>query len=236
MSDDNIFREVEDDMRREQVAALWDRYGVYVLVGAALIVIIVAGYNIYSWWDDKRAAENGTAYYQASELAGENKSAEAGEAFAALANSGGRGYQTLANLERAALHAQGGRNSEAVALYEKVARGGGDAMLRDFATIQAAALRLDEADQAEMARRLGGLNTDTNPWRYSARELLGLSAFRSGNTAESEKLFTQILSDPSAPAEIRRRAETMLALLVKAPETAAATNPSPGAQKDSQTQ
>jgi hypothetical protein len=45
-----------------------------------------------------------------------------------------------------------------------------------------------------------------------------LAAFRSGDASESEKLFSQLLADPSAPAEIRRRAEAMLALLVKAPK------------------
>jgi hypothetical protein len=48
--------------------------------------------------------------------------------------------------------------------------------------------------------------------------LLGLAAFRSGNKTESEKLFGQILRDPFAPAELRKRAQIMLALLVKAPE------------------
>ncbi len=233
MSEDNIFREVDEEMRREQMAALWDNYGVYVLIGASLIVAIVAGYSVYNWWSEKRAAENGAAYYQASELVDDNKGAEAIAAFAKLARDGGLGYRTLANLEQAAIHAQEGRKSEAVALYETVSRSDADSMLRDFAKLQAAALRLDEAEPAEMTKRLGGLNADTNPWRYSARELLGLAAFRSGNTAESEKLFNQILGDPSAPAEIRRRAETMLALLVKAPIGVGAV---PGAPKDSQTQ
>lgn len=237
MSDDNIFREVEDDMRREQIARAWDKYGVYVLATAAAIVVIVAGYNIYNWWDEKRAAENGNAYIQASRLLTEKKADEARDAFAKLANTSSEGYQTLANLERAAIHAQAGRKGEAVAMYEKVVRSATDPMLRDYAQLQAATIRVDEADQAEMTKRLGGLNADTNPWRYSARELLGLSAFRSGNTAESEKLFSQILGDPAAPAEIRRRAEVMLALLVKAPgKVTAAPQPKAGAQKDSQTQ
>ncbi|MGB0086627.1 MAG: hypothetical protein WBP94_14810, partial [Rhodomicrobiaceae bacterium] len=68
--------------------------------------------------------------------------------------------------------------------------------------------------------------------RYSAQELLGLAAFRSGNMAESEKVFSQLIGDPSAPAEIRRRAETILALLVKAPNKASAASE----PKSSQTQ
>ena len=58
---DNIFREVDEDMRREQIAKMWDKYGVFVLVGAILIIVVVGGYNVYNWWAAKRAAENGQA-------------------------------------------------------------------------------------------------------------------------------------------------------------------------------
>jgi hypothetical protein len=216
--DDNIFREVDQDMRREQLAAMWDKYGIFVLIGASLIVAIVGGYNVYQWWTEKRAAESGQAYYAASQLFNQKKTPEALAAFDELAQASGSGYRTLSQLQIAAIHADQGRKPEAVALYEQIAQGGADAILRDFARLQAAALRLDEADRAEMQNRLDGLNTDTNPWRYSARELLALAAFRSGDASESEKLFSQLLADPSAPAEIRRRAEAMLALLVKAPK------------------
>lgn len=219
MSDeDNIFREVEEDMRRERLAAMWDKYGVFVIGAAAFFVVVVGGYNVNQWWQQKRAAEDGQAYYEASRLLDDKKNAEALNAFGKLADDGGSGYETLAHLKIAAIHAKEGRKSEAVALYDQVSRSGADKLLRDFASLQAAALRLDDADQAEMQQRLEGLNKDNNSWRYSAQELLALSAFRSGNVSESEKLFTQILGDPSAPAEIRRRAEAMLALMVKAPE------------------
>jgi hypothetical protein len=235
MSDDNIFREVDEDLRREQMTALMDKYGVYVLIGAALIIATVGGYNVYSWWADKRAAENGAAYYQATVLLDAKKAPEALDAFSKFAGHASGGYRTLAELEVAALHAQQGRKVDAIVVYDRIAQSGADATLRDFARVQAATLRLDDADRAEIVKRLAGLNTDNNAWRYSARELLGLAAFRSGDTAESEKVFSQILADAGAPAEIRRRAEAMLALLVKAPKATNSATP-PAAKEGSATQ
>jgi hypothetical protein len=235
MSEDNIFREVDEDLRREQMTALLDKYGVYMLIGGAVIVAIVGGYNGYSWWAAKRAAENGAAYYQASQLVEAKKNPEALKAFSTIAAERSGGYRTLAELEVAAIHAQEGRKADAVAMYDRIAQSGADATLRDFARLQAATLRLDEADRAEMVRRLEGLNTDNNAWRYSARELLGLAAFRSGNAGESEKIFSQILGDAGAPAEIRKRAEAMLALLVKTPKPMDSA-PTPAAKEGSATQ
>lgn len=240
MSDsDNIFREVEEDLRREQLSKLWDRYGVYVLGVAAAIILFVGAFKGYQWHQARQAAENGAAFVEAAALSDENKYAEASEALAKLSKSGPAAYRLLAKLELAGTHVKEGRKAEAVALFDEVAAdSAADGILKDFAKVQGAALRLDEAEPAEIARRLDKLDADTNPWRYSARELLALSAYRSGNTAESEKLFTQILSDLFAPAEMRRRAESMLALLVKtsgngAAQGGAAKNP---AQKDAATQ
>ena len=243
MSERDIFKEVEEDLRREQLAKLWDRYGIYVLGGAAAIILFVGAFNGYRWYEAKRASENGTAFFQATTLAGEQKYAEARDALAKLGKDAPSGYRALARLEIAALNAKEGRKADALTVYDQVASDNSvDGVLKDFAKVQGAALRLDEAEPAEIARRLDKLDADSNPWRYSARELLALSAYRSGNTAESEKLFTRILSDPFAPAEMRRRAESMLALLVKTAAGASAQtgpqNPAgtPAPQKDAATQ
>jgi hypothetical protein len=240
MSDsDNIFREVEEDLRREQLARLWDRYGVYILGVAAFIILFVGAFKGYQWHLARQAAENGAAFVEASALGDDKKYTEARDALAKLGRDGPAAYRVLARLEQAGLHVKEGRKAEAVALFDEVAANpAADGILKDFAKVQGAALRLDEAEPAEIARRLDKLDADTNPWRYSARELLALSAYRSGNAAESEKLFTQILSDLFAPAEMRRRAESMLALLVKTStgngtQNGAAKNP---AQKDAATQ
>ena len=49
MSD--IFREVDEDLRREQYKRLWDRFGGYVIGLAVLIVVAVGGYKAWEWWE-----------------------------------------------------------------------------------------------------------------------------------------------------------------------------------------
>jgi hypothetical protein len=244
MSERDIFKEVEEDLRREQLARLWDRYGVYVLGVALTIVVIVGGFSGWRWYQAQRAMENGSAFYAAADLANDEKYAEARDALGNLGKSAPAGYRALARLEIAAIHVKEGRKSDAVAAYDQIAGDASvDGVLKDFAKVQAAALRLDEAEPVEITGRLANVDADGNPWRYSARELLALSAYRSGNTAESEKLFTRILSDPFAPAEMRRRAEGVLALLVKTgtgtgSQSAGPQNPTgtPAPQKDAATQ
>jgi hypothetical protein len=45
MSD--IFREVDEDVRRDKAAEFWKKYQNYIIAGAALIVLAAAGWRFY---------------------------------------------------------------------------------------------------------------------------------------------------------------------------------------------
>jgi hypothetical protein len=92
-----------------------------------------------------------------------------------------------------------------------------------LATIQGATLRLDTADYAEMEGRLKGLIEQGSPWRYSARELLGLSAYRANKVADAEKQFSTLIADQGTPQNLRERADMMLALIVGRPQALSTT-------------
>jgi hypothetical protein len=235
MSEHDIFREVDEDLRREELAKLWDKYGIFALLGAALIVVTVGAYSFFDWWQTRISSDNGTAFYQATQLVKDGKDSEALAAYGKFAAEAPAGYRVLANLEVAALKVKEGNKAEAVALYDQISKSAEDAVLKNYATLQAATLRSDEADLKEMTDRLQGLNAANNPWRHSARELLGLAAFRSGDVAESEKLFGLILLDSQTPVAMRQRAQIMLSLLMKAPSKDASTGKD-AAGKDTATQ
>src|SRR4029079_5105662 len=147
------------------------------IFGACLIIAGVAGYKGWVYWRDKQAGDAGAQFTQALSLAKAGDAAKAGEAFTQLAEKGPAGYQVLARFQLAAAEAKAGETDKAVVGY-----GGrsGDSrvekILKGSATIQAATLKLTSADYAEMERRLKALTEGTSPWRFSARELLGLSA------------------------------------------------------------
>jgi len=52
----DIFHEVDEEVRREQLKKLWDRYGNYVVAAAFLLVAAVAAWRGYMWWEGKKAA------------------------------------------------------------------------------------------------------------------------------------------------------------------------------------
>lgn len=221
---DSFLREVDEAVRHDQYKKLWDRYGIVALGAAALIVVGVAGYKGWSYWQEKRAQDAGTNFTQALLMEDGADAAKAGEMLTALAESGPDGYRVLARFQLAAAEAKAGDLDKAVADYDALAIDPGvDPILQGHATLQAAALRLDKADYAEMERRIKGLVDSNSAWRFSARELLGLSAYRLNNMREAERQFSALIGDQGTPPNLRERADMMLALIVGTPQALSTT-------------
>ncbi len=222
MSDDSLFREVNEAVRQDQLKSLWDKYGLWIVAGAVLIIAGVSGYKFWVYWTAEQAKAAGARFVGGITHIEDGKNSEAVDVFKSLAEDGPRGYRTLSRFQLASLYAKGDKRAEAVKIYDELAsQTGVGTVQKNFARIQAATLRLDEAPFEEMRKRLDDLAVTGNTWRHSARELLGLSAYRSGNTSVAERYFNTILSDQQSPVNMRRRAEMMLSLLVQSGSTTA---------------
>lgn len=217
MSDEGIFREVDEELRRQQLKEYWNKYGLYIIAVAIAIVVSVAGYKGWQFWSARQAAEAGSNYSKAQTLADEGKSDAAAKLYSELAENGPKGYRVLSRLRLAASEAAAGQTDNAVKILDAlVANSNSDDVFQGFARIQAAMMRLDEAGYDEMVKRLGAMTAANNSWRHSARELLGLSAYKAGRTEDAEKLYNEVIADREAPRNLRRRVEMMLALIVEA--------------------
>jgi hypothetical protein len=224
MSDRDFFREVDEAVRHDRYKELWDRYGLYALGLGVVIIAGVAGFKAWTFWRDHQAQQAGTEFTQALTALDNGNAAKAREMLAALAAKGPGGYSVLARFQLASAEAQAGDIDKAVAAYDALSTDAQtDKILKGLATIQAATLRLDTADFAEVERRLKGLIDQGSPWRYSARELLGLSAYRLSNMPEAEKQFSALIADQGTPSNLRERADVMLALIAGTPEKLSTT-------------
>lgn len=209
---DPLFREVGEELRREQMAKLWEKYGVYVIAAASLIVAFVAGFKFWESRQLSLAQAGGAQYEAALQLSSAGKSDDATKAFEAIVQGGPAGYATLAELTLAGSQLKAGRPQDALATFEKLAKApGADPLLSSFAALQAASLRLNEADYAEMQTRLSPLMGDKNPWRFNARELLGLAAIKAGKLDEARTAFSPLLADPMVPETTRERVNRAMA-------------------------
>jgi hypothetical protein len=118
MSD--IFREVDEDIRREQIKRLWDRFGIYVLGAAILIVVVTAGWRGWEYWQSRQAAATGDRFLAALQLANDGKHDDAIKAFQSIIDNGSGGYPALARFRVAAEKALAGDKTGAVAEFDAI--------------------------------------------------------------------------------------------------------------------
>jgi hypothetical protein len=208
----DIFQEVDEEVRRERLKKLWDRYGNYVIAAAAIVVAAVAGWRGWDYWQSKRAGELGAQFDAALTLSEQGKHAEAEAAFSRVAADATAGYRVLARLQEAAERAHSDRRA-AVAAYDALAADTSIVRpLRDLAGVRAGFLLVDTASLAEMTQRLEPLAVPDGPFRHSARELLALSAYRVGDAAAAKRWFDAITTDAEAPQGLRARIEVLRTL------------------------
>jgi hypothetical protein len=208
-----LFDEVDEEVRREQLKKLWDQYSIYIIAGALLIIAAVGGWRGYQYLEAKKAAEAGAAFDAAVELSEQNKHAEAEAAFNKLAATAPSGYRVLARLRAAAEAAT--RDPQAGAkLYDEIAadRSVGSAQ-QDLARVRAAGLLLETASYPNMLQRLEPATKPDATFRHTARELLALSAWRANDTAAARQWLDMIATDGETPQGMRSRAEALQALL-----------------------
>ena len=211
MSD--IFREVDEDIRREQVKRLWDRFAPYVIGLAVLIVAATAGYRGWEYLQEREAQATGDRFLEALQLSTDGKHDEAIAAFDVIAKGGSGGYPVLARFRVAAEKAQTGDKTGAAAEFDAIAAGSGTTEVKNLARLRSALLLVDTATVADLTARIGDLASTGNSWRHAAREILGLAAWRSGEYATARKYYNDIYNDQGSADDLRQRAQLMLALI-----------------------
>lgn len=208
----DIFHEVDEEVRREQLKKLWDRYGILAIVLAILVVAGIGGWRGYEYLQAQKAAEAGAAFEQAMTLAEEGKHQDAETAFARLGTEGVAGYRALARLRSAAEIAQRDPKAGAAEFDRLASDGGIDKKFQELASLRAGFLLLDTAPLDEMVRRIEPLTGPKGTFRHSARELLALSAWRTGDMTAARRWSELIMADAESPANLRGRIEMLMAL------------------------
>jgi hypothetical protein len=208
----DIFQEVDEEVRREKLAQIWERYGNLIVAVALVIVLAVAGWRGYEYWDSQKAGESGAAFEAAVALAEGGKQAEAQAAFAKIAADGSSGYRVLARFREAAELAKTDREA-AVKVYDALAADAGlGRPLQDLAVVRAGLILVDTASLADLTTRLEPLTARDRTFRHTARELLAIGAWRTGDGAAAKKWFDLIAADIETPAGTRQRIEVLQTL------------------------
>jgi hypothetical protein len=211
--DDSFIREVNEELRSDQMRLVWKRFG-RILIGIAVLVVLgTIGKVSYEYWRDSEASAAGDEFLAALTLARDGKKDEALAALGKLEKEGFGSYPVLARMRSASLlaetDAQGAVNAfTAIAKDTSVPQ-----PVRDAARLRAAYLLVDTGTYEQVSAEVEQLTTPQSATRHSAREVLGLSAYKHGDYARAKEWFDAILNDNETPRNIANRAQMLLDLI-----------------------
>jgi hypothetical protein len=210
----DIFKEVDEDLRRDNLEKLWKKHGFQFIGLAVAVVLAVAGVQGWQAYDLDQRGKLSDRYGVALDLAQGGDTAAGLDAMIDMSETADSGYAGLAAFEEARLRVESGDTAGAIALWDRIA---GETVLgpgfKEAATLFSVLHQIDNGDPSALRARLEPLAADSQPFRSTARELLAVIALGDGDTASARAFYTQISDDREAPAGLRQRAAQMLAAL-----------------------
>ena len=215
---DDIFKEVDEELREERLTKIWKRIGPYVigiLSGTIIITSAVIGYREY---DETQRQNWGVQFAEAMNLSEEGNWQESLDLFDTLTEKTNLGYKTLSLFQAASLYAKNGNKEKALEIYQSLENKALDENFRDLATLMLIYLQFDNADPEILEKRIEKLASKGNPWYYNAVELKGFLFAKQKNKEKQIEIFNILSKDNKAPEGVRTRANDMLAILGEEPQ------------------
>ena len=222
---ETFYREVDEELRRDQMLTLWERYGKLAILGVVLVLAVIAG---VIWWKNQQQVQAGK---QGQELLGALEDVSAGKKTAAaarldtLAKTDSPGYKAAALLTKADLAVEANNLDGAAGLFQQVANDQSlDQSYRDLALVRLTHVQFDKLPPQTVIDRLKGLAVAGNPWFGSAGEMTAISYLKLNKPKEAAQLFAALAKDKTVPESLRSRATQMAGSLgIDAVEDKAAT-------------
>ncbi|MDE1992525.1 MAG: tetratricopeptide repeat protein [Rhizobiaceae bacterium] len=213
-NDDSFIREVNEELRSDQLRFVWRRFGRLIIAAAVLIVLGTAAYSGYRYWAGNQAGASGDQFIAALTLADQNKTDQALAALATIEKDGHGSYPLLARMRAATLQAQKGDTAGAIAALSAIGKESGvPAAIQDAARLRAAYMLVETGTYDQVAAEVQELAVPANAFRHSARDALGLAAYKGGDFAKARQWFQAIVDDPESPRNVSNRAQMLLDLI-----------------------
>jgi hypothetical protein len=215
-NEDSLIREIDEEVRQDQIKALWRRFGPLAIGLAGTIIIGSGSYTLYRNMDmASRRADTSALLTMVDQLTAGETDLSAAES--ALATIGGA-RADIAGFVAANAAATAGDLADAITRYRAIADNGSiAASYRDVARLYWIGLAIGIEDRSALESALAPLLAADSPYRASAQELMALIAWDAGDLEAARAALTALADDPDAQASLRGRASQLLRVLGSAP-------------------
>jgi hypothetical protein len=204
---ETFVREVDENLRRDQLQNFFKAYGTWLI---AAVILFVAASGAFIWWNQREAKESEAKVEQLAQIykdIGTGNVSKAPQELDELSKDGSKAVRASAQFARAALALQQDDVKLATSLYKTIANDDGlPKPYRDAALVRQTALEFDQLQPQEVIARLQPLAKPGEPWFGTAGEMTALAMIKQGKNQGAGQLYAAIAKDTGVPESIRARA------------------------------
>jgi hypothetical protein len=219
----DIFREVEEDVRKERLEKIWKTYGDYIIAGVVVLFAGIAGFQLWQRHEDNERVKASAALVAAQQM---TNATLAADAYNTIARDAPKGYALVARLSQANAMAASGQGQNALDLYKQIATDD-DGVIGSTARLRAAWLQADRATRGDLAQLLAPLNQPGNAWAPMANEVLAYADYRALDLKGALTKYRLLAADTTAPEGLRARSRAMAQFIAQGGANTFGTVPPP---------
>jgi hypothetical protein len=205
-----FYREVDEELRRDQALQTWERYRWPIVGGIVLLIAAIGG---FIWWQNYRQSRieaQGATLTSIVEDMGTGAYRGTAPRIAELEKSGNEAYRALGLISRANLLAQEGDAAGAARILGQVAADEDvPEEVRHGALVRQTIVEYDRLQPAQIIQRLRPLVRAGGPWHGTAGELTAHAHLRAQQPQQAGQVFAAVARDETVPESIRSRAVQM---------------------------
>ena len=184
--------EVNEEIRSQQLKSIWNKFGLYIIGIAILIIFSVGGYEINNYWDSKTSQKESDLFDSAILMIEEGDQDQGYNKLIELSN-GKTGYKGLALFR---LSSESYNASNYVQAIDFLKRASEDSSLtiklREFARLKAGLILVDHGSLDDVKNLLNPLTKKNGPFSFHAKEIIALSLLGNDMVSEAKLIFEDI--------------------------------------------
>ena len=207
MSD--ILRQVDEDLRKEKLTSLWNRFKIYIISITLLLIISVSVYQYLEISEYNEKVSTIEKYYKASNNGSINEILDELETI----KTSNKFSQNLIDLKMADIHLVKGNKELGLEKLEQIFKSKNKSILGDLALYKYLMLKIDEVTLNEVNNLIENFNSKENNFNYLFSELVGIKNIIDGQYSEGKIIFESLLNDASVSNEIKIRAEKYINII-----------------------
>ncbi len=203
---EEIISEIEDDLQKERIQKIWTVYGKYILTIIFCVIIVIGGWQLFSFWNEKKINDASNSYLEILRKSKTDLNLALIE-IDTISNLP-KGYNYLIKFKKASLLIQNGDYSKAQSTWKELYSDTNlDQEYRDIALLLSI---MHNEEKPEQLEKLDSIINSGNQFSIIAKEIKAGLLLENGEIKQSKKIYEDILSAKNINQRTQERVKNIL--------------------------